>query len=168
MADRRHRNRHRALRRGRSVASLIPAAVALAVTATACISPPLPAESIEVSIDLEPAESQTLSFRTVVSSLTDGHLEITMRPFPNELEARGIEVSQRSIIDGGAPLDVWPDRFDQARIETEAVTTVDFDVELINASSEVQSVELVVQVQADSGSVPQPFPDEVTITLSER
>ncbi len=121
----------------------------LAVIAAACIAPPLPSESIDLAIDLEPGASQTLSFRTVVSSLTDGHLEITMTPAPGALEARGIDVAQRSSIDGGAPLDVWPDRFDQARIETEQTQTVDFDVELTNTTSERQSVDLIVRVQAD-------------------
>ncbi len=91
-----------------------------------------------------------------------------MTPSPGELEARGIEAAQRSVIDGGQPLDVWPDRFDQAPIKTDMETTVDFDVELTNTTAERQSVDLLVRVQANAGGSPQPFPYEVEISLKER
>jgi hypothetical protein len=134
----------------------------------ACIAPPLPSESTTVGLDLSPGTSQILAYRATVESEVDAFIEISMMPTPQTLAATGIEASLHSTVDGGERLDRWPDGFGDAVVETGTTHIVDFDVELTNPGVERQSIELVIRVHVDSNDLPQPFPDEVSITLIER
>ena len=154
--------------RRRLARAFLLAPAILAVVLTACIAPPLPSESIDVAIDLEPGASQTLSYRTTVVSEEDGFIAVSMTPTPETLAASGIEASLHSTINGEERLERWPDSFDDARVGPGMTHVVDFEAKLTNPGLERQSVESVIRVSVNSGDVPQPFPDEVSITLTER